>query len=255
MRKYTIMLIILLCLFVKEGILIYGEEKQTYEVETQVFSEEKKPIEGAVFYLYKDGSLYADDIMSDAQGKIEIKNLLYGDYTLYQQSSSYGYEKIEHTIPFRIDEATKPKQLLKNIDNKRLYGNVSITLLNEKGTIVPNVWMSIQDEQGMVIKDLKSDDKGRVTVKQLPVGAYYIEQKDMDSTYYIKEKIEFDITPYICEKDLDMSIHLQKKESIHNVKDYSFAIGFVVVLIGGVIFGIYFFRRHSFTQFLDDFMI
>lgn len=254
MKRYGILLVFFLCVFTNTGIQIHGES-DTYEVETKVFSEDRKPIEGALFYLYKDGYIVAEDITSNAQGIVEIKDLTYGDYMLYQQSSSYGYDKIDTNIVFHINEETKGKQYLDTIKNKRMQGNASITLLDEQGKIISNIWMSIQNEQGVVLKSLKSDKKGNIKIQNLPVGSYFIQQKDTKSEYFVKENVEFDITPYNCQKELDMSLHLQKHHSIHEIQDYSFAIGFVVIVICGIGFGIYFFRRHSFTQFLDDFMV
>lgn len=244
-----------LCLAFLHMDILHAQQEHTYEVDTKVLNEEQKPIAGALFYLYKDGGLYADNIQSDAQGNIEIKNLTYGNYALYQQASTYGYDTIDTHLIFSIDSETKSKQQLENIKNERLYGDVSIALSDIEGKKIINTKVAIQDEKGKHVRSVVSDNNGMLVITHIPIGTYYIKVIDEAQLYKEEDEVSFAITPYNYQKEMDVSIHLKKIHRTFKLQDYTFTIGFIIVLFFVVGYGIFYFRRHPITQFFDDFMV
>lgn len=255
MKKNWLVGGVLLCIYVLHTNHIYAQQEQTYEVDTQVVSENQKPMEGASFYLYKDGGLYVDHIQSDTKGNVKIKNLPEGSYALYQQASMYGYDVSDMRCTFVIDEKTKPKLRLENIKNTRLYGDVKIVLDDDIGNKITHTKVAIEAENGTTIDSLTSDMKGVLLVKHLPIGTYYMKVIDDKYTKHNKDGVSFTITPYNYQKDVKISICLKIYHPTFMLQDYTFTISFMIILLIAIGCGIIYFRKHSITQFFDDFML
>ncbi|MGK0578011.1 SpaA isopeptide-forming pilin-related protein, partial [Macrococcus capreoli] len=54
--------------------------------------DDSKVLEGAEFKLSQDGKVIKENLVTDKDGKIEIKDLPYGDYELEETKAPEGYE-------------------------------------------------------------------------------------------------------------------------------------------------------------------
>lgn len=251
LRKRNLIWSIALCCCL---VCIHSKAVETaYEVNTQVLGEDKKPIVGALFSVYKNGDLVMENLTSDHTGNVKIPNVTRGEYVLHQDSSTYGYQVENTPVGFTIDKSTKQKIHIKAMINKRIYGDVRIQLQDDEHNILSSFPISIMDNEKRIVKKLKSDENGDVHVKGLPVGVYTIHhenKKRMD-----QERTSFSITPYNSNTQYKISLQFVGVKNIANKENFLFITLFVSLLMIGISFLIYFFRKRSFTQFLDDFMI
>lgn len=252
MKKRWILILTVLLLSMT-GIRIHSEES-VYTMMVKVVSDQGVPLQGAQFYVYKDGA-YDCIVESDASGCVRLENLTWGTYVLSQQVSSYGYDCMKKDIEFVIDENSAQQGTLKDIVNKKLIGNLHLRLVDQDGKALSKKSITLMNAQGKLIRTITSDKKGNADIAKVEVGSYHIQLKDTEKEYAIDKELSIEVTPFNYDRKDTITLHLHSLKQTRKSQDYSFVIFFICALLAAAGYGIYFFRKHSITQFLDDFMV
>lgn len=173
----------------------YGEEVNKME---DKYEYNKIKLKGVVIGLYKDNKLI-NEYVTDENGYIKINDLELGTYTI-KEISTIG----EHILDLNTYEIT-----LKYKDQYTPVINYKIELNNylPKGKLeftktdystsepIPNTLIEIYTENDELLFSKRTDENGKVIIEELPIGKYYILEKETATPDYIlnTEKMYFEI--------------------------------------------------------------
>ncbi|MBQ7587730.1 MAG: hypothetical protein IJT37_06875, partial [Lachnospiraceae bacterium] len=207
-----------------------------------------KPLEGAVFTLYKTGAgengtdLEISDVTSDAKGIVSYSNLGIGSYYFKEKSTpGDAYRKLTGKYTFTVTNDDNGKTLkLDNAEdnvviNYPKYGGVRLEKSyivngNREGTLAGAVFelYSVgEDGKEEALREYTTDSNGNVNVQGLEWGSYYFTEKSAPAGYTFdsSKKYSFSITQEnvtdirILHADntrLTGSVELEKTDSTDN---------------------------------------
>ncbi|EMF0421273.1 collagen binding domain-containing protein [Enterococcus hirae] len=181
---------------VKENTLIRGGVVLTKED-----ADDGHILPGAVFELQDEqGNTLQTGLTTNESGRLEITDLVPGNYQLVETESPTGYEKDTAPISFTVEKDHKaPVQLTKK--NKVVPGSVLLTKVDsETGKTLSGAVFELQDQDGKVLQEnLVTDNFGRLAIANLEAGKYQLVETQAPQGYKI------DTTPIIFEITKDMS--------------------------------------------------
>ena len=144
--------------------------------------------------------------ISTLEGKIVINNLPIGKYKLVEVEAPPTY-KIDEPLEFTIKGADYYEAQKVNVVNKHAYGDVDLTKVDVDGKVIESniVSFKIYDENNNVVNFNVDEDqeiktyiydengsyskiiasKGKIELKKLPVGKYYLEELIAPTGYMI----------------------------------------------------------------------
>ena len=185
---------------------------ETFIIEDNTFKYGETKLEGIKF------NLYADEDIKSADGNYLYYNK--GDLVETLVSNNKGYS-ISKTIPlgkyFLVEVETKNNMVLDTKeyhfeltakDNKTAIVYEKYETLNylKKGDLeftkvdlatsepIPNTLIEIYTEKDELVFSGKTDDKGVISLKNIPIGRFYIKEKDAATGYILsEEKVYFEI--------------------------------------------------------------
>ncbi len=191
----------------KVNITKYGEK---FIVENGTFKYEKQLLDGVSFKLYaneeiklQDGTIMynKNDVVSEFKvkdGKHSIENLPLGKYCLIETSNENKYIIDEKPNCFELqykDDKTPVIDINLTIDNYLKKSDVVFTktdLVDDNP--IPNTLMELYTENNELIFRGRTDDSGKITIKNLSIGRYYFLEKDAPEGYLLNnEKLFFEI--------------------------------------------------------------
>ncbi|MEE3343120.1 MAG: SpaA isopeptide-forming pilin-related protein [Bacilli bacterium] len=195
---------------------------------------------------------------TNSEGELTIPvPLPYGEYTIEQISSPRKYLKNDEVITIKIDENSIysyiDNQVVINVDyyNEPIIGRINIattieTINNnnipQKKELRPNIEVELYKDNKLV-NNYKTDDNGKLTIDNLPLGNYCIKEKN-NSNKKCLELINTDnITP-IIEKDIELKIInnlslnsiIPIPNTLSNKNNSLIFILITIVLIGAIIY-------------------
>lgn len=112
----------------KRIVLNVEDKRQKGEVKLVKYNESDKPLEGAVYTLYRnDGSVYHDNLKTDANGTISVKDILWGSYYFLEKDAPNGYGLSSEKIRFSVNYLTAGKiQELSAIDSDEITYKLTV---------------------------------------------------------------------------------------------------------------------------------
>lgn len=131
---------------------------------------------------------------------------------------------------------------------------IKIVFTNEEEKPVKAIRIQIQNEGAKKTATYTSNEQGEIVLDVLPVGTYYMTLQKADG-YDLQKVIDFEITPYTYEHGFTLHIVLHSTKETGTSFDSSLVVLFGLLVVGSITTFAYFFRKKTFTQFLDDFMI
>ena len=130
---------------------------------------------------------------TDENGKIIIKDLKYGKYYILEKEAPEGYTVNSEKMPFEIKE---DGQIIKSaMKDKLITGTLEFTKVDiSTGKPLPNTLVEIYTEKDELIFSGKTDENGKIIIKDLKYGKYYILEKEAPEGYTVNpEKMPFEI--------------------------------------------------------------
>ncbi len=198
--------------------------------------------------LYKKYQLVGTFTTNDL-GQATLENLQFGKYFLIEGESSLGNMTDTERYEFEItkDDIIDGK-IVKHFDfsNYLPKGTVDFTKKDSKtGEVVPETMVQLFTEDDRLIYTGTTDSNGKITIKDLYVGKYYIiERHPADGYKFTDEKIWFEITEngdiVYLEMTNDKIEQPQQPEQVVEVPntasdDYTYLISSIFIISGSAI--------------------
>ena len=142
-----------------------------------------KKLEGVKFAL-KQGNDVKYEATTDADGKAVFNGVAYGDYKLVETKHLDNYNADTTERDVTIDSQNTVKQL--TVTNTLIKGKVEVTLVDAVVDGKPIKGATFVLKQGdTVVKELTTDDSGKVVFEDVPYGEYTVVEKTTLENYVI----------------------------------------------------------------------
>ncbi len=115
---------------------------------TKIADVDQKSLDGVVFTLYKsDGSILQDNLKTDTNGQLKVKDLSLGSYYFKEKASLVGFETDSKNYSFTITaDVTEAKPVKLTITNQyKLSASKTVSDKNETGK-TSNTWSAAADD-------------------------------------------------------------------------------------------------------------
>lgn len=157
---------------------------------------EIKPLEGAIFKLYKarlqesaEGSTYVkagEAIMTITTGKdgvVLFTNVPYGHYLIEEEMPAAGYNGSSTLLPIQISEHAKTVSPTEDgyFTNKIITGSLSFKKTDEKGKALAGAKFKLANEN--ISYEATSDEEGNVHFADLLYGSYKLTELSAPQGY------------------------------------------------------------------------
>ena len=161
-------------------------------IEFTKLGEDKKPLQGAEFKLYKEtDTSYNNPIAtatSDKSGKVEFKNIEYGKYTIKETKAPAGYVLSKEVLTANVaGNGVTVKANPESISNTKIRGSVQVKKLDENKKPLKGAEFTLYDAEGKVIKTSMSGIDGVLLFEDLAYGEYTIKETKVPEGYSASE--------------------------------------------------------------------
>ncbi|WP_144772023.1 collagen binding domain-containing protein [Enterococcus casseliflavus] len=115
---------------------------------TKIADVDQKSLDGVVFTLYKsDGSILQDNLKTDTNGQLKVKDLTLGSYYFKEKTAAVGFETDSKNYSFTITaDVTEAKPVKLTIINQyKLSASKTVSDKNETGK-TSNTWSAASDD-------------------------------------------------------------------------------------------------------------
>ncbi|MBJ8123674.1 isopeptide-forming domain-containing fimbrial protein [Bacillus cereus] len=163
---------------------------------TKVDKENGAVLAGVEFEVQDEKDEVVRKVVTDKDGKANVSDLSVGKYKLVEAKSLPGYKKLTEPVPFEIKKGMT-KALAIKVENEQLdKGSVEITKIDKDSQqVLEGVVFEVQDEQGKVVTEVKTDKDGKAKISDLSVGKYkLVETKSLPGYKKLTEPVSFEIT-------------------------------------------------------------
>lgn len=146
------------------------------------------------FDLYTSDNKYIQTIITDNNGYAIVNNLKVGKYYLIEKTKLNGYIE-KDKIPFEIKQDNQYQTSVNyklNIKNELKKGNLEFSktdFVTSEG--IPNTIIEIYNDKDMLLFTKETDNNGKVIINNLPVGKYYIKEKQANYYYEKTDEIVY----------------------------------------------------------------
>lgn len=178
---------------------------------------------------------------TDENGKIIIENLFVGKFYIIETEALTGYKLSDEKVYFQIlenGEVTKA-----TMTNEKIKGDLEFTKVDlSTGKPLPNTLIEIYTADDELIFSGRTDENGKIIIKGLEYGKYYILEKEAPKNYILnEEKMYFEI---LEDGEVTKATMTNEKAIVPVPNTMSNEIDFVyifsiIVMIGGIIVIIY----------------
>ena len=181
-------------------------------------------LQGAVFELQdQTGKVLQSGLTTDSGGKLAVDNLPPGVYRFVETQAPTGYERKKTPVTFTI-EKNQTEAVQVSMTNKQINGSIILDKIDGKtGHRLSGAKFELRDiHNRLVLKDLITDDSGRLAITSLKAGNYRLIETQAPSGYVIDTTpVEFTIKDGSKEtikldkknKQKNRTIRLEKKDS------------------------------------------
>ncbi|PDZ23715.1 SpaA isopeptide-forming pilin-related protein [Bacillus cereus] len=169
-------------------------DKGSVEI-TKVDKDSQKALAGVVFEVQDEKGKVVTKVTTDKEGKAKIADLSVGKYKLVEVESLPGYKKLAKPVSFEIKKGMTEVLSLK-VENELVdKGSVEITKVDKDSQkVLEDVVFEVQDEQGKVVTEVKTDKNGKAKISDLSVGKYKLVEKESLPGYKkLTEPVSFEI--------------------------------------------------------------
>ncbi|PGN58583.1 adhesin [Bacillus thuringiensis] len=169
-------------------------DKGSVEI-TKVDKESGVLLKGVTFEVQDEKGKVVTKVKTDKEGKAKISDLSVGNYKLVEVENLPGYKKLTEPVSFEIKKGMTEVLSLK-VENEQLdKGSVEITKVDKDSQkVLEGVVFEVQDEQGKVVTEVKTDKNGKAKISDLSVGKYKLVEKESLPGYkQLTEPVSFEI--------------------------------------------------------------
>ncbi|PFA06224.1 adhesin [Bacillus thuringiensis] len=169
-------------------------DKGSVEI-TKVDKDSQKALEGVTFEVQDEKGKVVTKVKTDKEGKAKISDLSVGNYKLVEVESLPGYKKLTEPVSFEIKKGMTEVLSLKVANEQLDKGSIEITKIDKDSQkVLEGVVFEVQDEQGKVVTEVKTDKNGKAKISDLSVGKYKLVEKESLPGYkQLTEPVSFEI--------------------------------------------------------------
>ncbi|HDX9611559.1 TPA: collagen binding domain-containing protein [Bacillus toyonensis] len=163
---------------------------------TKVDKENGAVLAGVEFEVQDEKDGVVRKVVTDKDGKANVSDLSVGKYKLVETKSLPGYKNLTEPVSFEIKKGMT-KALSLKVENELLdKGSVEITKVDKDSQkVLEGVVFEVQDEQGKVVTEVKTDKDGKAKISDLSVGKYkLVETKSLPGYKKLTDPVSFEIT-------------------------------------------------------------
>jgi len=170
----------------------YGEEEKIIDNEINY---EKINLEGVKFKIYDENNNYISTIVTNSDGYTKYEVLEIGKYYVIEDNINDNYLLDNNKYYFEIkqenqyDEVINIKLEINNYLKKGILEFSKEDLTTSKG--IPDTIIEIYDINDNLLLTRKTDINGKIIINNLPIGKYYIKEKEANSNYLITDEIVY----------------------------------------------------------------
>ncbi len=159
----------------------YGEELVIKDNEIKY---EQKPLDNIEFMLYSDDNTLIAPLVTDSNGYAK-QELELGKYYIKEKNILTSYQKNDEQYSFEIKkDGEEVIGVHLEINNYLKKGNVVIMKEDYyTGIGIPNTIIEIYNEKDELLLTKKTDMNGKINIENLPLGKYYIVEKEANYFY------------------------------------------------------------------------
>lgn len=130
---------------------------------------------------------------TDQDGKITLENLFVGKFYIVEKEASTGYKLSDEKVFFEIKE--NGEIVKANMTNEKIKGNIEISKVDiSDDTPLSNTLVEIYNEKDELIFSERTNEDGKIKIKNLEYGKYYFVEKEAPEGYVLNpEKMYFEI--------------------------------------------------------------
>ncbi|MFI3261152.1 MAG: SpaA isopeptide-forming pilin-related protein [bacterium] len=201
------------------SVIKYGEEIYYHD---DTFDYQNILLDNVLFGLYAGSSIYynneilynegdlIEQAFTDINGYLNFKDLCLGSYYILELNNPHSYYNDSYEKYF-FDVKPDDISLDLEIFNTLFKSEFIFTKIDEDTKVgIPETLIYIYNEDNQLIFSGYTDENGEIIINNLPVGLYYIIEKEAAEGYINdSEIIYFDITLDNDTVSLDMSNKLQ----------------------------------------------
>lgn len=144
----------------------------------------KIPIKDTEFIIMKDEKIIYQG-KTNADGIIELNDLVYGIYKIKEVIASNGYLLNEMIYEVKIDDENKDVYI--EIENELKKGKLVIRKLDSSnGNVISNVEFVIMKDKEVIYEGV-TNEYGEIEIDNLPLGTYIIKEVRASNGYILNE--------------------------------------------------------------------
>lgn len=144
----------------------------------------KTPIKDTEFIIMKDDKIIYQG-KTNADGIIELNDLVYGIYKIKEVMASNGYVLNEMIYEVKIDDENKDVYI--EIENELKKGKLVIRKLDSSnGNVISNVEFVIMKDNEVIYEGV-TNEYGEIEINNLPLGIYIIKEVRASNGYVLNE--------------------------------------------------------------------
>ena len=144
----------------------------------------KTPIKDTEFIIMKDEKIIYQG-KTNADGIIELNDLVYGIYKIKEAIASNGYLLNEMIYEVKIDDENKDVYI--EIENELKKGKLVIRKLDSSnGNVISNVEFVIMKDKKVIYEGV-TNEYGEIEINNLPLGIYIIKEVKASNGYILNE--------------------------------------------------------------------
>ena len=166
--------------------------------ENNEVSYQETNLENIEFELYDSDNKLIENITIDNSGSAKVDNLDLGKYYLIEKNNDERYVSNVDKISFEIKQKDQYQTAVNyelTVNNYLKKGNLEFDKIDlNTGDGIPNTIIEIYNDENELLLTRETDELGKIKVSNLPLGKYYIIEKQANSMYQLtNEKVYFEI--------------------------------------------------------------
>ena len=143
-------------------------------------------LSGVTFDLYNGSGIRIGEGTTNAQGKITFNGLQLGTYSVVETETKPGY--MLDSTPISATLSSVGQTVTKNVTNSKALASIVVNKTDaETGTALSGVHFVLKDSNGAVVDGGGTDENGRLSFLNLPLGTYTIIETETRNGYVLDE--------------------------------------------------------------------